>query len=116
MITFTNPFLCETGKARDLFDLPGALSATLGAGPLVYAIRITVDAGCIAGRDRGHERHRGTFHRVRTHQPITPLRPFASRRRTGPYVVRFLYPGAITGFFFFTTQFPQEVRAAVVAA
>ena len=37
-------------------------------------------------------------------QPIMPLRLFASRRRTGAYVARFLYLGAMIGFFFFTTQ------------
>jgi predicted MFS family arabinose efflux permease len=38
-----------------------------------------------------------------------PLRLFASRRRTGAYVARFLYLGAMIAFFFFTTQFLQEV-------
>ena len=45
----------------------------------------------------------------RAAQPIMPLRLFASRRRTGAYVARFLYLGAMIGFFFFTTQFLQEV-------
>ena len=42
-------------------------------------------------------------------QPIMPLRLFASRRRTGAYLARFLYLGAMIGFFFFTTQYLQEV-------
>ena len=45
----------------------------------------------------------------RAAQPIMPLRLFASRRRAGAYVARFLYLGAMIAFFFFTTQFLQEV-------
>jgi predicted MFS family arabinose efflux permease len=45
----------------------------------------------------------------RAAQPIMPLPLFRSRRRTGAYVVRFLYLGAMIAFFFFTTQFLQEV-------
>jgi predicted MFS family arabinose efflux permease len=45
----------------------------------------------------------------RAAQPIMPLRLFRSRRRTGAYVARFLYLGAMIAFFFFTTQFLQEV-------
>ena len=38
-----------------------------------------------------------------------PLRLFGSRRRTGAYLVRMLYLGAMMGFFFFTTQYLQGV-------
>jgi predicted MFS family arabinose efflux permease len=45
----------------------------------------------------------------RAAQPIVPLRLFASRERSGAYVTRMLYMGAMMGFFFFTAQFLQSV-------
>ena len=44
----------------------------------------------------------------RATQPIMPLRLFASRTRTGAYLTRLLYLGAMIGFFFFTSQYLQE--------
>ena len=44
----------------------------------------------------------------RAAQPIMPLRLFASRTRTGAYLTRLLYLGAMIGFFFFTSQYLQE--------
>ncbi|WP_425411274.1 MFS transporter [Microbacterium indicum] len=38
-----------------------------------------------------------------------PLRLFASRERTGAYIARFFYLAVMIGFFFFTTQFLQNV-------
>ncbi|WP_406390040.1 MFS transporter [Streptomyces sp. NBC_00887] len=38
-----------------------------------------------------------------------PLRLFASRERSGAYVTRMLYMGAMIGFFFFTAQFVRSV-------
>jgi len=46
---------------------------------------------------------------ARVAQPIMPLHLFASRVRTGAYLARMLYLGAMIGFFFFTTQFLQGV-------
>jgi hypothetical protein len=46
---------------------------------------------------------------ARAAQPIMPLRLFASGQRTGAYLVRLLYLGAMIGFFFFTTQYLQGV-------
>jgi predicted MFS family arabinose efflux permease len=43
----------------------------------------------------------------RVAQPIMPLRLFADRRRSGAYLARALYLGAMIGFFFFTSQFLQ---------
>lgn len=42
-------------------------------------------------------------------QPIMPLRLFASRERCAAYAARSLFLAAMIGFFFFTTQFLQEV-------
>lgn len=46
---------------------------------------------------------------ARAAQPIMPLHLFASRVRSGAYLARMLYLGAMIGFCFFTTQFLQGV-------
>src|SRR5947209_19246268 len=46
----------------------------------------------------------------RAAQPITPLRLFASRERSGAYVARILVVGAMFSMFFFLTQFLQGAR------
>ncbi|GAA4038875.1 hypothetical protein GCM10023063_25170 [Arthrobacter methylotrophus] len=114
MIALAPRFLPETRRARGRFDVFGALSATLGVGAHVFGIINTSDAGwtspvTLTAISAGvvlliafvlTER--------RAAQPIMPLRLVRSRRRTGAYVARFLYLGAMIAFFF-TTQFLQEV-------
>jgi predicted MFS family arabinose efflux permease len=46
---------------------------------------------------------------LRAEQPITPLRLFASRERSGAYAARILVVGAMFSMFFFLTQFLQGV-------
>jgi EmrB/QacA subfamily drug resistance transporter len=115
MIALAPQFLPESGRVSGRFDLFGAFSATFGVGGLVFGVINTVDAGwaspmTVTAVSAGVlllavfvliERSAA--------QPIMPLRLFRSRRRTGAYVARFLYLGAMIGFFFFTTQFLQEV-------
>ncbi|MGO4188984.1 MFS transporter [Pseudarthrobacter sp. TAF60_1] len=115
MIALAPRFLPETGRASGRFDVFGALSATLGVGALVYGIIHVAEGGwnspvTLTAVSAGVvllvnfvliER--------KAAQPIMPPRLFASRRRTGAYVARFLYLGAMIAFFFFTTQFLQEV-------
>ncbi|WP_159701530.1 MFS transporter [Arthrobacter sp. 18067] len=114
MVVLAPRFLSETGRASGRFDVFGALSATLGVGAVVFGIINTAEAGwqspvTLTTVSAGvvllivfvlSER--------RASQPIMPLSLFRSRRRTGAYVARFLYLGAMIGFFFFTTQFMQE--------
>jgi EmrB/QacA subfamily drug resistance transporter len=115
MIALAPRFLPETRLASGRFDVFGALSATLGVGALVFGIInaseavwnspvpvTAVSAGVVL---------LVIFVLIerKAVQPIMPLRLFASRRRTGAYLARFLYLGAMIAFFFFTTQFLQEV-------
>ncbi len=115
MIALAPRFLPASGRLRGRFDLFGALSATLGVGGLVFGIvhaaehgwvspitTTTLIAGAVLVVAFVLIERRAT-------QPIMPLRLFASRRRSGAYVARFLYLGAMIAFFFFTTQFLQEV-------
>lgn len=115
MIALAPRFLPETGRARGRFDAFGALSATLGVGALVFGIINTADTGwnspvTLTAVTAGVVLLVAFVLIERTAaQPIMPLRLFRSRRRTGAYVARFLYLGAMIAFFFFTTQFMQDV-------
>lgn len=48
------------------------------------------------------------YQEYRTGQPIMPLRIFVDRERIGAYVGRFLYLGAMMGFWFITPQLMQN--------
>lgn len=115
MIVLAPRFLMETSRARGRFDIAGAITATLGVGALVFGIIESAEAGwgspVILGSFVGGVVLLLVFVLIeaRAAQPIMPLRLFASRRRTGAYVARFLYLGAMIGFFFFTTQLMQDV-------
>jgi EmrB/QacA subfamily drug resistance transporter len=115
MIALAPRFLPESGRARGRFDVFGAVSGTVGVGALVLGIINTADAGWTSPVTLTAVAV-GVFLLIafvlierRAAQPIMPLRLFASRRRTGAYAARFLYLGAMIAFFFFTTQFLQEV-------
>jgi MFS family permease len=100
MIVLAVRYLPETARRRGGFDVIGALLATdfgwsalatvgpLAAGPVLLGLFVAVER--------------------RTALPIVPLRLFASRERSGAYVVRMLYMGAMIGFFFFTAQYVQS--------
>jgi EmrB/QacA subfamily drug resistance transporter len=107
--------LPETTRRPGRFDLAGALTSTLGMGALVYGV---VRAGTDGWGDRfavaslvGGVVLLGVFvlTELRAEQPVTPLRLFASRQRTGAYIVRALVFGALFSMFFFIIQFMQGV-------
>ncbi|WUV40094.1 MFS transporter (plasmid) [Streptomyces sp. NBC_01483] len=108
-------FLPETARRRGRFDVAGALLATLGSTALVFGIVDASDIGWTAPATLiplvAGVVLLALFARVerRAAQPIVPLRLFASRERSGAYVTRMLYMGAMMGFFFFTAQFLQSV-------
>ncbi|MET8787641.1 MFS transporter [Streptomyces sp. NPDC004589] len=115
MVVLAVRFLPETDRRRGRFDVTGALLATLGSTALVLGIVNAADFGwtapltlipLLAGAVM-----LGLFVRVerRAAQPIVPLRLFASRERSGAYITRMLYMGAMMSFFFFTAQFVQSV-------
>lgn len=108
-------YLIDVPRIGGRFDLVGAIAGTLGVGALIFGIISAAEEGWGSARtlvalglgvvllvvlvlnERGAA------------QPIMPLRLFASRRRSGAYAIRFLYLGAMMGFFWFTTQYLQEV-------
>lgn len=115
MIALAPKFLPETGRANGRFDVLGALSATLGVGALVFGLIHTAEAGWNSPVTLTTVSAGVVLLIVfvlierKAAQPIMPLRLFRSRRRTGAYLARFLYLGAMIAFFFFTTQYLQEV-------
>jgi predicted MFS family arabinose efflux permease len=108
-------FLPETERRSGQADAAGALCSTLGMTALVFGIVQSADAGwsdalTLASLGAGlvllalfvvNER--------RATQPIMPLRLFSSRERSGAYAARVLFLGAMAPFWFFTTQWLQNV-------
>jgi EmrB/QacA subfamily drug resistance transporter len=107
--------LPETERRPGELDAAGAISSTLAMTALVYGIVRSADAGwndslTLAALGAGvvllalfalNER--------RAPQPVMPLRLFARGERAGAYAARLLFLGAMAPFWFFTTQFLQNV-------
>lgn len=115
MIVLAPRFLPETDAARGRFDITGALTSTLGIGALVFGLLHGAEVGwsdpITLAFFAAAVALLITFvlAESRAVQPIMPLRLFRSRTRTGAYLVRLTYLGAVIGFFFFTTQYLQGV-------
>ena len=116
MLWLVPRYLPETDRMPGRFDLAGAVTSTLGMTSLVYGF---VRAGSDGWTDDGTiaafvaaavlltsfvviER--------RAEQPITPLRLFNSRERSGAYVARILVVSGMFSMFFFLSQFMQGVK------
>jgi predicted MFS family arabinose efflux permease len=108
--------LPETEPRSARFDLGGALSSTFGISALVYGFVRAASHGwsdaVTAGAFVAGSVLLVAFVAIelRAEQPITPLRLFASRERSGSYIARLLLVGGMFGMFFFLTQFLQGVR------
>lgn len=95
----------DNGQAGKL-DWLGTFSSLIGMSALVYSIIgdwAKLPAFLLAILFLGifiYQEHR-------TGQPIMPLRLFTDRERIGAYVGRFLYLGAMMGFWFITPQLMQ---------
>ena len=115
MILLAPRYLPETERGTGRFDILGAVCATLGMSALVFGIVNSADAGWGAPVTVAALLAGGgllvvlVLNEARARQPIMPLPLFASRVRTGAYLARMLYLGAMIGFFYFTTQFLQGV-------
>ncbi len=115
MIVLAPRYLPETARSRGRFDLGGAISATLGVGAIVFGIIHAAESGWTSAATLASIAVGTLLVAVlvtgerRAAQPIMPLRLFASRERVGAYLGRFLYLGAMIGFFFFGTQYLQGV-------
>jgi EmrB/QacA subfamily drug resistance transporter len=105
--------LPETERRPGRFDLAGAITSTLGMTALVYGfVRAAADGwgerGTLASFAAGVALLTGfVLAERRAEQPITPLRLFASRERSGAYLARLLLVAGNFSAFFFLTQYLQ---------
>lgn len=115
MLLLAPRFLPETSRVAGRFDTVGAITATGGIAALVFAILNSVDSGWDAPLTLSSLAVGLVllaflvFNERAAAEPIMPLRLFANRERVGAYLARFCYLAAMIGFFFFTTQFMQNV-------
>ncbi|POM23379.1 putative MFS-type transporter EfpA [Actinomadura rubteroloni] len=106
--------LAETPRRPGRFDLPGALTSTVGMAALVYVfIRAGTDGwgdGRVLAAALVAVAALGAFVLCerRAAQPIVPLRMFAHRVRTGAYLTMFLLVGGMFGGYFYLTGFLQD--------
>jgi predicted MFS family arabinose efflux permease len=115
LLLATLRYVEETARRPGRFDLTGSVSSTLGMSSLVYSIVRSASTGwgdplTIAALAAGVTLLAFfVVNEGRAAQPIMPLRLFASRERSGAYAARILFLGAMMGFWFFITQFLQNV-------
>jgi EmrB/QacA subfamily drug resistance transporter len=112
--------LPESARRRGQFDLPGAITGSLGLGALVYGLSFA------ATTPNGVSHWGDTkvivslvaavvllvtfgFIEVRSKQPLVPMRVLRSRDRTGAYLISLCVGTALFGMFFFLTLFVQNV-------
>ena len=108
-------FLGESQRLPGRFDIAGALTSTAGMAALVYAFIRAAASGwhdaLALGAFGAAAVLLGLFLVTETsaRQPITPLRLFADRGRSGSYLARLLLVAGMFGMFFFLTQFVQDI-------
>jgi EmrB/QacA subfamily drug resistance transporter len=112
--------LPESTRRRGSFDLPGAITGTLGVAALVYGLSN-------AATSQNGVSHWGdtkviasliasvvflvafAIIEVRSQNALVPMRVLRSRDRSGTYLIMLLVGTAIFGMFFFLTIFEQTV-------
>jgi len=112
--------LPESTRRRGAFDLPGAITGSLGLGALVYGLSnaattpngvshfgdtkvvVSLVAAAVLLVAFG-------FIEVRSKQALVPMRVLRSRDRTGSYLISLCVGTALFGMFFFLTLFVQNV-------
>ncbi|WP_277960723.1 MFS transporter [Pseudomonas sp. RIT-To-2] len=124
ILLFAKKYLEETPRTPNRLDVPGAILSTLGVGTIIYGVMEMASVGWGAAQAlvpiaAGFAIVALFFiHEGRVDNPLLPLRILMHRRRAGAYIIRFLFLGAMVGFFFFGSQLLQGVRgfSAVQAA
>ncbi|MFD3657607.1 MFS transporter [Streptomyces sp. NPDC058620] len=108
-------YISESEKHPGRFDVSGALTSTLGMASLVYGFIRASEEGW---RDTLTVSSFGAavvllaafvLIESRAKEPITPLRMFADRNRSGTYMIMLSLSAAMFGMFFFIVLFVQNV-------
>ncbi|GAA3057921.1 MFS transporter [Streptomyces glomeratus] len=115
IVSLTPLYINESERHPGRFDIAGALTSTAGMASLVYGfIRASEDGW----RDSGTIGSFGAavvllmafaLVEARAKEPITPLRMFAERNRSGTYVIMLSLAAAMFGMFFYIVLFVQNV-------
>jgi EmrB/QacA subfamily drug resistance transporter len=121
LVAFAAPrVLGESTRRRGKFDLPGAITGTLGLSALVYGLSN-------AATSQNGQSHWGdtkvvaslvasvvllaafVFIESRSPHALVPFRVLRNRNRSGAYIIMLCLGTAMFGMFFFLTLFLQEV-------
>ena len=108
-------FIPAPARERAGFDLPGAVTASIGLALLVFGLSRAADHGWTAALTVGPivvgVLALAAFVRLeaRSRQPLMPLWVFADRNRGGAYLIQALMGASLFGMFFLSTLFLQRV-------
>ncbi|MBM7090313.1 MFS transporter [Streptomyces sp. NPDC012461] len=108
-------YINESERQTGRFDVAGAVTSTAGMASLVYGFIRAADEGWQDGLTIGSFVAAGillvsfAFIESRAREPITPLRMFADRNRSGTYVIMLSLSAAMFGMFFYIVLFVQNV-------
>ncbi|MFF3989546.1 MFS transporter [Streptomyces sp. NPDC001601] len=111
----TPQYINESRRHPGRFDISGALTSTLGMAALVYGFIRAAEDGWRDGLTLGSFAAAVVlllafvFIETRAKEPITPLRMFADRNRSGTYVIMLSLAAAMFGMFFYIVLFVQNV-------
>lgn len=108
-------YINESERHSGRFDIAGALTSTAGMASLVYGFIRAADEGWRDNLTIGSFVAAVilllafAFIESRAKEPITPLRMFADRNRSGTYVIMLSLAAAMFGMFFYIVLFVQNV-------
>ncbi|MFG2970628.1 MFS transporter [Streptomyces sp. NPDC048288] len=108
-------YINESERQPGRFDIAGALASTAGMASLVYGFIRVSEQGWHDGPALGSFGASVVlllafvFIERRAREPITPLKMFADRNRSGTYVIMLSLAAAMFGMFFYIVLFVQNV-------
>ncbi|MFC7845200.1 MFS transporter [Streptomyces sp. NPDC001046] len=108
-------YISESERHSGRFDIAGAVTSTAGMASLVYGFIRAADEGwrdsLTIGSFVAAVVLLAAFVLIesRAKEPITPLRMFADRNRSGTYVIMLSLAAAMFGMFFYIVLFVQNV-------
>ncbi|MCM8550437.1 MFS transporter [Streptomyces sp. STCH 565 A] len=108
-------YISESERHSGRFDIAGAVTSTAGMASLVYGFIRAADEGWRDSLTIGSFVAAAVLLvafvlvESRAKEPITPLRMFADRNRSGTYVIMLSLAAAMFGMFFYIVLFVQNV-------